>query len=477
VAAAADGLHLAADGGRRLSGACNVICGVDGMSFSCASRIRYAAMHQFKGQAGACQAGFGKVLAQCSVCAGCPFSEVDCGAGRATPSLFSPVPVPAPVAAPAPAAQGAAACNSPCSYKGKTATCKFRIQWGAHHRYKQQSRACKKAWIMVGTQCPQCTNCPVESAGCVELPPPPPSAASTTRSPLPFDCLPDRTNRVAGWSDEKRQWCCHKRGRGCLVGGDVGDTVPYDCLASLSHWRSAWSSRKRRWCCAHRHRGCAGESASRSASRSNEEEPSDDEEEAEPSYDCDEGRDDWEETWSERKKAWCCKKGSRGCDERPVPFDCLAGYARWEDLWSKDKIHWCCRHRGKGCPSVGSEPNFKCSDDSRWRVAWPQRKKQWCCRNEQALPEDIHDWCCGNVDRSKGCDGSSREAKFLALPTVPPGGHSPAGAWIWTGPPALCLALGGSALAALVRAAKRRRRSSSVGPKIGFQPMLAVDEH
>jgi len=62
-----------------------------------------------------------------------------------------------------PPAQG---CQTECTYMQKKATCSFRIQWGATHRFLQQPGACQQAYTMVLGQCPFCHSCALADAGC-----------------------------------------------------------------------------------------------------------------------------------------------------------------------------------------------------------------------------------------------------------------------------------------------------------------------
>mmetsp|Transcript_46021 Transcript_46021/g.103505 ORF Transcript_46021/g.103505 Transcript_46021/m.103505 type:complete len:257 (+) Transcript_46021:70-840(+) len=62
-------------------------------------------------------------------------------------------------------------CNTDCNYMRKTATCAFRIQWGANHRFLHASNACEQAYQMVLGQCPFCAGCLLADASCAAEPP------------------------------------------------------------------------------------------------------------------------------------------------------------------------------------------------------------------------------------------------------------------------------------------------------------------
>mmetsp|Transcript_49673 Transcript_49673/g.153409 ORF Transcript_49673/g.153409 Transcript_49673/m.153409 type:complete len:142 (-) Transcript_49673:312-737(-) len=58
-------------------------------------------------------------------------------------------------------------CATECNFMRKTATCAFRIQWGANHRFVNKPEACLQAHQMVAGQCPWCaTQCPLAESKC-----------------------------------------------------------------------------------------------------------------------------------------------------------------------------------------------------------------------------------------------------------------------------------------------------------------------
>mmetsp|Transcript_21482 Transcript_21482/g.40995 ORF Transcript_21482/g.40995 Transcript_21482/m.40995 type:complete len:554 (+) Transcript_21482:101-1762(+) len=148
-------------------------------------------------------------------------------------------------------------------------------------------------------------------------------------------------------------------------------------------------------------------------------------------HDCLAGFANWEHTWSDDKKAWCCKHGGRGCPSKerqpihqqnpkhakkakrvatptpsasagtpapsapaspaahstPAPssekdFDCIAGLATWKDTWSENKKAWCCLHTGRGCPKTDGK--FDCvAGYAKWATSWSLDKKAWCCQHHK----------------------------------------------------------------------------------------------
>ncbi|CAK9024588.1 Uncharacterized protein SCF082_LOCUS16697 [Durusdinium trenchii] len=95
--------------------------------------------------------------------------------------------------------------------------------------------------------------------------PPPP------RPEFHYDCNAGFSNWYFGWSVNKKSWCCDNMRMGCPgswhgsyhlhvhsfahgVGHAQGRI--YDCNAGFSRWMTGWSDSKKDWCCHHQSRGC-----------------------------------------------------------------------------------------------------------------------------------------------------------------------------------------------------------------------------
>jgi len=65
-------------------------------------------------------------------------------------------------------------------------------------------------------------------------------------------------------------------------------------------------------------------------------------------FDCEDGYEDWQGTWSYTKQEWCCSNTGRACPT--VPFDCDVGWETAGAYWEPDKKGWCCAHYARGCP-------------------------------------------------------------------------------------------------------------------------------
>merc|ERR1712117_486755 len=65
-------------------------------------------------------------------------------------------------------------------------------------------------------------------------PPPPPVGPVD-----PFNCADDYNEWQAGWSVDKKQWCCNIHGRGCPAPGEGYEARPansYDCNSGFANW-------------------------------------------------------------------------------------------------------------------------------------------------------------------------------------------------------------------------------------------------
>ena len=113
----------------------------------------------------------------------------------------------------------------------------------------------KKAWC-----------CRVHNRGCPPTAPPlvvmpiaPPVMPTAPPRPAdPYNCADGFENWMAGWSVDKKAWCCNVHGKGCPVaaGGCETTSLPYDCDAGFSNWMSGWSVAKKAWCCQNGGKGC-----------------------------------------------------------------------------------------------------------------------------------------------------------------------------------------------------------------------------
>jgi hypothetical protein len=82
--------------------------------------------------------------------------------------------------------------------------------------------------------------------GCAETTPPPAPPSE------PYDCNAGYSNWEAGWSPDKKEWCCSNKQMGC----PETSSKPYDCDAGYSNWEAGWSHEKKEWCCANEQKGC-----------------------------------------------------------------------------------------------------------------------------------------------------------------------------------------------------------------------------
>ena len=86
-----------------------------------------------------------------------------------------------------------------------------------------------------------------------------------------YDCHEGYSNWYFGWSAHKKSWCCDHRSMGCpgtwhgsyhlhthVFAAGVGHAEGriYDCGAGFSNWMQGWSDSKKDWCCHQQSRGC-----------------------------------------------------------------------------------------------------------------------------------------------------------------------------------------------------------------------------
>ncbi|CAK0872475.1 unnamed protein product [Prorocentrum cordatum] len=65
-----------------------------------------------------------------------------------------------------------------------------------------------------------------------------------------FDCEAGYSNWAAGWSADKKAFCCKKEDKGCEAKED------FDCEAGYSNWAAGWSADKKVFCCKTEQKGC-----------------------------------------------------------------------------------------------------------------------------------------------------------------------------------------------------------------------------
>lgn len=210
---------------------------------------------------------------------------------------------------------GNQACDTMCTAKGHTASCATRIQWGADHKFLGQEKSCSKSAARVRSNCPICSACALADAQCQE-------------QSTPYDCQAGLSNWAAGWSSEKKSWCCQHEKLGCSTepvaptpavqdlgcatkcakDGHVHDKT---CSAMIQNFASTKFSKNPDGCSL-----ALGLTLQHCSS-------------------CN-----------------VCALKDAGC-KSPVqttsPFDCSAGFQNWAEGWSIPKKNWCCTHEGKAC--------------------------------------------------------------------------------------------------------------------------------
>jgi len=154
----------------------------------------------------------------------------------------------------------------------------------------------------------------------------------------------------------------------------VAASLPYDCDAGRWNAQNGWSEEKKAWCCTNQQKGCPGDTVDTGAGAGGVPVPP----QTQPApgqNDCDEGRWNAQKGWSEEKKAWCCTNQQKGCAGDTV--DTGAG--------------------ASGVPvppQIQPAPGQYDCDAGRWNAqnGWAEGKKAWCCTNQQkGCPGDTVD--------------------------------------------------------------------------------------
>lgn len=192
-------------------------------------------------------------------------------------------------------------CEVECVYKAESSSCRDRVKWLMNNREQD----CGVALDTVYSECQVCQPCSFRAA-CEQA--------------APYDCDAGLDNFKAGWSHQKKVWCCDNEQKGCQV---------FECDAGLDNWRKGWSIPKKAWCCTNEKKGCA--------------------------YDCDAGYDNWRRGWSISKKQWCCAAAGRGCEQPDPDYDCDVDFDDWVNKWDLQKKSLCCSQSGRGCPPAPLE--------------------------------------------------------------------------------------------------------------------------
>lgn len=192
----------------------------------------------------------------------------------------------------------------------------------------------------------------------------PPPGPRTVVLPL-FDCDAGFINWQVGWSVSKRAWCCQQTGRACPImpgspqqqvtlvpqvphappvrplppppapppgahGTPAGPVAPlvggHNCAANFATWRLSWTPEKKAWCCEREGKGCEQVLAAQPPAAG-----------LPPAL------------GPPRPPPPMVRPGAP-IPIGEMPFDCAAGLANWEKGWSVAKKQWCCQHGGSACP-------------------------------------------------------------------------------------------------------------------------------
>lgn len=196
-----------------MANGCDAMCDRDNHRANCRFRIQWYADHRFAGAKDACVRAVDYAFQLCPVCNACVLQNSGC---RHADGSVVHVAIPAPPATPA-----------PVSFPAPVATLAPALG--------EVSRL--------------------------------PMASGSSQSVQWFDCEAGISNWRDGWSDSKRTWCCLHHQLGCEStpaadappSEQLGPIIPtevFNCAAGFANWVAGWSPEKKQWCCAHKGIAC-----------------------------------------------------------------------------------------------------------------------------------------------------------------------------------------------------------------------------
>jgi len=189
------------------------------------------------------------------------------------------------------------------------------MAWSA----EQQTYCCQTAGLACFTTMPvtiPLTALPTQPPTPPITPPRPPPPAGD-----PFNCA---VNAESTWAADKKAWCCKVHHKGCpptpppvvpmppVIPPVIRPIMPrppadpYNCADGFSNWQAGWSVQKKKWCCDHHGKGCGSGQGNGCAPIGT----------TSPAYDCNAGFANWVAGWSIPKKAWCCANAGKGCPQQ-----------------------------------------------------------------------------------------------------------------------------------------------------------------
>lgn len=125
-------------------------------------------------------------------------------------------------------------------------------------------------------------------------------ANKTASTPQQYDCTHDIGSCTKKWSADQIVWCEMNAALEC-----------FDCGEDFGSCESIWSLEKRLFCKRYAGVPCGGDSSARVVRLKKLE------------FDCQAGKEHWQEAWSAEQKAFCCSRGSdvsAGCEDPSMPF-------------------------------------------------------------------------------------------------------------------------------------------------------------
>ncbi|CAK9053365.1 Hypothetical protein SCF082_LOCUS29077 [Durusdinium trenchii] len=131
-----------------------------------------------------------------------------------------------------------------------------------------------------------------------------------------------------------------------------------------------------------------------------------------PTYDCDQGFENWQDAWTVRHQRYCCYLRQRACAVKIVHRDHYITVRREGDSSHGHFTHSYAGESGGPEDAHGSRDDLGQTYDciaglSAWQSGWSQSKKVWCCDHSfQESMRPLRNYCCRSLHI--GCENYRR---------------------------------------------------------------------
>jgi len=259
-------------------------------------------------------------------------------------------------------------CDTICTYDTKNASCRTRIQFAAQYVLFLKKDACAISHVLVLEQCPGCSVCNLEEAGCVA------QVASASLGPTTLPAMP--FSAAEAQAAASLAVPAAPATAAAPAEHSAAAAPAAECEAACRHGGESLSCAKRVRRAAHGHfagrpkacelamgmvlQQCSACSTCPLASTN-----------------C---------TVEAQRTATSPGEAvaPQGTTLQPT-YDCLAGASAADGSgWPDDQREWCCQHESRGCPQTVTPEPYNCrAEDWADRRGWSEAKESWCCEHHQ----------------------------------------------------------------------------------------------